>query len=328
MQAAGRPRLRGSLVGPADRPDRPERHLQSLFPLTLPFADAIDRRRCLTLLAGAAAAALAPGTASAAAAAEAGPVIAAASDLKFALDEIAAVFSRRGPTPLRMSYGSSGNFYRQIVQGAPFELFLSADEEMVFKLAEQGLTADRGALYGIGRLVLFAANGSPLRPDAALADLRAALADGRLRKFAIANPEHAPYGRAARELLQSAGLWPAIEPRLVLAENVSQAAQMAASGSVQGALLALSLALAPGLQSAGRSVLLPDSLHAPLRQRMVLTLKAGSVAQMFYNHLQRDEARAVLRRYGFALPGDDPVLRPQRMPDAMSEPTASASAGR
>ncbi|MDP3084448.1 MAG: molybdate ABC transporter substrate-binding protein, partial [Rubrivivax sp.] len=193
------------------------------------------------------------------------PVVAAASDLKFALDEVIDSFRQQSGRTLRVSYGSSGNFYRQIAQDAPFQLFLSADEAFVFKLADQGLTADRGALYAIGRIVLFAPTGSPLGVDADFSDLRRALADGRLKKFAIANPEHAPYGRAAMQALQSAGLWQAIEPRLVLGENVSQAAQFAASGSTQGGIFALSLALAPVFARAGTQVLIPQSMHEPLR---------------------------------------------------------------
>ncbi len=260
-----------------------------------------QRRQFLAWLAGAGAGAVAP--AWAAAADEAGPVIAAASDLKFALDDIAAQFTAQTGHRLRISYGSSGNFFRQIVQGAPFELFLSADEDFVHQLHGQGLTEDSGALYGVGRLVLFAARGSPLRVDAGLLDLRAALADGRLRKFAIANPEHAPYGRAAMQVLERAGLWQAMQPRLVLGENVSQAAQFAVSGSAQGGIFALSLALSPVLQQAGSRVLLPEQMHSPLRQRMVLTRRAGLVAHQFYRFVQRDEARAALQRFGFSLPG-------------------------
>ena len=124
--------------------------------------------------------------------AQGGPSIAAASDLKFALDEIAAAFQKETGKAVRVSYGSSGNFLRQIAQDAPFELFMSADEGFVFQLADQNLTVDRGALYAIGRIVLFAPRGSPLLPDAQLADLRRALADGRIARFAIANPDHAP----------------------------------------------------------------------------------------------------------------------------------------
>ena len=236
--------------------------------------------------------------------AHAATAVAAASDLKFALDLIAADFTKKTGETLNIAYGSSGNFYRQIAQGAPFELFMSADESYVLKLADQGLTPDRGVLYAGGRLVLFVPKGSKLRADAQGADLKRALQDGRLRKFAIANPEHAPYGRAAKQVLQNLKLWSTIEPRLVLGENVSQAAQFAMSGSTQGGLFAYSLALAPAFSQAGSYVLMPESLHQPLRQRMVLTNRAGSVAQAFYVYLQQGEARAVLTRYGFVLPGE------------------------
>ena len=238
--------------------------------------------------------------------AQGGPSIAAASDLKFALDEIAAAFQKETGKAVRVSYGSSGNFLRQIAQDAPFELFMSADEGFVFQLVDQNLTVDRGALYAIGRIVLFAPRGSPLLPDAQLADLRRALADGRIARFAIANPDHAPYGRAAMEALKSTGLWDALQPRLVLGENVSQAAQFAASGSTQGGIFAYSLALAPAFSNAGSYALVPEHLHQPLRQRMVLTRKAGETARAFYAYLQQPAARTVLRRYGFALPGEAP----------------------
>lgn len=243
-------------------------------------------------------------SAAASAHADQGPVIAAASDLQFALDEIAAAFQKSAALPVRITYGSSGNFFRQIVQDAPFELFLSADEEFVFKLADQGLTLDRGTLYATGRIVLFAPAGSPVRPDPAFADLRLALADGRLVKLAIANPEHAPYGRAAMEALKSAGLWTAIEPKLVFGENVSQAAQFTLSGSTQAGIFALSLALGPNLRDAGSYVLIPEALHRPLRQRMVLTRKAGATARAFYAFAQGPVARAIFKRHGFLLPGE------------------------
>lgn len=234
--------------------------------------------------------------------AQGGPAVAAASDLKFALDEIAAMYLKQTGQPVRISYGSSGNFLRQIQQDAPFELFLSADEAFVFQLADQGRTVDRGTLYATGRIVLFAPKSSTWQPDARLTDLRAALADGRIGRFAIANPDHAPYGRAAREALQAAGVWDAVQNRLVLGENVSQAAQFAVSGSAQGGIFAYSLALAPAFANAGRHVLIPEDMHQPLRQRMVLTRKAGPAAQAFYAFLQQPAARGVFQRYGFVLP--------------------------
>ncbi len=237
-------------------------------------------------------------------AADDAPLIAAASDLRFALDELAQVFARESGTPVRIVYGSSGNFRRQIAEGGPFELFLSADEAFVFALAQEGRTVDDGVLYAIGRIALVVPEGSQLQLDASLGDLVAAAADGRLRKFAIANPEHAPYGRAAQEALIAAGAWDAVRTRLVYGENVAQAAQFATSGSAQGGIVALSLALAPGALGTARFVVIPEAMHRPLRQRMVLTKRAGTTVSAFYKFLQQGTARAVLRRYGFALPGE------------------------
>lgn len=239
-----------------------------------------------------------------AALAQPGPTIAAASDLKFALDDIAKEFQASTGRSVRITYGSSGNFFRQIAQAAPFEIFLSADEDFVFKLADQGLTVDRGALYATGRIVMFSPTGSPVVADERMVDLTRAVGDGRLTKFAIANPEHAPYGRAAMQALQKVGLWSAIEPKLVLGENVSQAAQFATSGSTQGGSFAYSLALAPVFADKGKFVLIPEDLHDPLRQRMVLTRKATPAAREFYRYLQQPAARTVFRRYGFVLPGE------------------------
>ena len=234
--------------------------------------------------------------------AQTGPTIAAASDLKFALDEIATTFQKQAGKSVRITYGSSGNFYQQIAQNAPFEIFMSADEDFIFKLADKNLTADRGALYATGRIVLFSPKNSTLKVDDQMADLRQALKDGRLRKFAIANPEHAPYGRAAMEALKRADIWSQIEPKLVLGENVSQAAQFALSGSTEGGIFAYSLALSPAFSNAGSYVLIPDSLHAPLRQRMVLTKKASDAAREFYAYMQSTTARDAFKRYGFVLP--------------------------
>ncbi|MBY3313859.1 molybdate ABC transporter substrate-binding protein [Rhizobium laguerreae] len=232
------------------------------------------------------------------------PNIAAASDLQFALEEIAAAFTRDTGQSVNLTFGSSGNFLRQIQQGAPFQMFLSADEGFVQQLAQAGKTEDGGTLYAVGRIVLFAPGGSSLRVDADLADLRAALADGRIQRFAIANPEHAPYGRAAEEALRSRGLWDAVQPRLVLGENVSQAAQFAASGSAQGGIFAYSLALSPQVGGRGSYVLIPAEWHKPLRQGMVLIKGAGDTARAFYAYVQQPAARAIFRRYGFVLPGE------------------------
>ncbi len=232
------------------------------------------------------------------------PLIAAASDLKFALDEVIEQFSRDSGRSVRVTYGSSGNFARQIAQGAPYELFLSADEQFVEALAARGLTRGRGELYGVGRIVVFAPEGSPLRPDARLEHLASRLADGTAGRLAIASPEHAPYGRAAEQVLRSLGLWEEARPRLVLGENVAQAAQFAVSGNADGGLIAHSLALAPELLRRGSFALIPEALHEPLRQRMVLLTGASPAAELFYDYLRSPAARAILARYGFTLPGD------------------------
>lgn len=230
------------------------------------------------------------------------PTVAAAADLKFALEEVAARYRAETAQEVRLIFGSSGSFAAQLRQGAPFQIFLSADEGFVFQLADAGLTIDRGSLYAEGRIVLFAPNGSSLKPDAKFDGLRAALKDGRIRRFAMANPEHAPYGRAAEQALTSQGLWEAIKPRIVLGENVSQAAQFAASGSADGGIIAYSLALAPTFAGRGSYALIPGEFHAPLRQRMVLLHHAGETARAFYDYLRTPSARTILRKYGFATP--------------------------
>ena len=241
----------------------------------------------------------------ASAVAEDPPTIAGAADLQFALTEVAAAFKAETGLDVKLAFGSSGNFTTQIRQGAPFEMFLSADENFVLDLSKEGFTRDDGALYAIGRIVIIVPHGSPLMADGSLEDLRAALEDGRVQKFAIANPEHAPYGRRAEEALRHAGLWEAIEPRLVLGENVSQAAQFATSGSTQGGIIAYSLALSPQVSALGSSALILAEWHDPLRQRMALLKDAGSTAERFFAFMQEATARAIMRQYGFVLPVEE-----------------------
>jgi molybdate transport system substrate-binding protein len=229
--------------------------------------------------------------------AEQPPLVAAAADLKFALSELAERFAEQSGQRVELVFGSSGNFRRQIEQGAPFQLYFSADEDLVFQLAGLGLTEGDGDLYALGRLAYFVPKGSPLALDASLEDLRAALADGRLRRLAIANPEHAPYGLRAQEALTSLGLWEAIQPFLVFGENVSQAAQFATTGAAQAGIIAYALALAPELAARGSYVLLDNALHEPLRQRLVLLRDAGGVARDFRAFVLSPAGRAVLERY-------------------------------
>lgn len=232
------------------------------------------------------------------------PVVAAASDLQFALTEVAEAFKSQTSKSVRLTFGSSGNFARQIRQNAPYQVFFSANEDFIKDLARDGFMRDAGELYAIGRIVLIVPKGSLLKADGTLADLKAAIADGRLKKFAIANPEHAPYGIRAEEALKSAAIWDAIKPKLVFGENVSQAAQFATSADTQGGIIAYSLALAPKVAALGSYDLIPAEMHKPLRQSMGLTKTAGATAIAFYAFAKTPAARTIFRKFGFVLPGE------------------------
>jgi molybdate transport system substrate-binding protein len=262
-----------------------------------------SRRSILSLVAGAALASFWP-THPAGAQRPQPPVVAAASDLQFALEEVAKIFTEQTGKTVRLAFGSSGNFARQIRQNAPFQMFLSADEQFVFDLARDGFTEDEGALYALGRIVIIVPHGSPLKADGKFEDLKAALDEGRITRFAIANPEHAPYGMRAEEALRRVGLWDKIKGKLVLGENVSQAAQFATSGSTQGGIIAYSLALAPKVSALGPYELIPAEWHQPLRQRMALVKNAGPVAKEFYAFVESEPARKIMIKYGFVLPGE------------------------
>jgi len=249
----------------------------------------LARAALLTLLAAAAHAAEVPN-------------VAVAANLNFAMPEIAAAFKARTGREAKLAFGASGNFARQIRAGAPFELFLSADEANVRFLVDAGRAEGEGVVYAIGRLVLFAPAASAVQVDPALAGLAAAIRSGAARKVAIANPELAPYGVAAREALQKQGLWDALAGRIVLGENVNQTAQFALTGGVEAALLPYSIVVAPTFKDRGRWALVPDTLHAPIRQRMVLVRGAGATARALYDFVRGPEGRAILERYGFGVP--------------------------
>lgn len=226
-------------------------------------------------------------------------LVGAASDLRFALADVIAQFERETPHRFALNLGSSGNFAQQIRQGLPVELYLSADEAYVFALADAGLTQDRGSLYAIGRIAFFVPTGSTIPLDPELLGLKTHW--DQVTRFAIANPAHAPYGRAAAEALHKLGFWELIQSRLVLGENISQATQFVTTGAAQAGITALSLALAPDVAAQGRHVVLPTSLHTPLRQRMVLTRRAGPAARALYDHLRSPQAQETLKKYGFAI---------------------------
>lgn len=230
------------------------------------------------------------------------PLIAAAASLNVALPEIASQFARDHGARVELVFGASGTLTRQIRDGAPFELFLAADEEFPALLVKEGLTRDDGVVYAVGRLAIFSPRGSPLTVDERLDGLAALAAAGGVTRFALANPAVAPYGRAAEAVLRKRGLWDAIGPRLVLGESVAQAAQFALTGNVVGGLVAYSTVLSPGLAGRGVHAVIPQSEHVPLRHRMVLLRRAGPVAAQFYAYLQRSAAGSLLRKHGFTRP--------------------------
>jgi molybdate transport system substrate-binding protein len=230
--------------------------------------------------------------------------IAAASDLQFALTDLASQYEKQSGAKLSITYGSSGNFFAQIQNGAPFDLFFSADVSYPQKLIETGLAEpDSRYTYAFGRVVLWVPSDSPLNPAQAQWNT---LLDARIQRIAIANPEHAPYGRAAVAALQKAGFYEQVKSKLVYGENISQAAQFVQSGSAQAGILALSLTFAPAMKS-GKTWEIPRDLYPPLEQAVVLLKSSPDkpAARAFLAFLQTESARATLARYGFTLPATE-----------------------
>jgi molybdate transport system substrate-binding protein len=231
--------------------------------------------------------------------------VAAAADLKFALDEAVSEFHRGHPDlRVKVTYGASGNFFAQLSNRAPFDLFLSADMDYPRRLIDEGLADKQSSfVYAIGHLVLWVPKDSPLDLDKL--GVRAVL-DPSVRKLAIANPRHAPYGRAAEAALKKMGLFDPVKDKLVFGENVAQTAQFVDAGAADAGLIALSLALAPTMRDRGRFCDVPPDAYPRLEQGGVIldwTADRGA-ALAFRNFLAGAEGKAVLRRYGFSLPGE------------------------
>lgn len=226
--------------------------------------------------------------------------VAAAADLAFAFKEIGAAFEKKTGAKVEFSFGSTGLMAKQIAEGAPFEVFAAANVSFVDDVVKTG-ACDGGtkALYAQGRIVLWSPKEAPAALDA--------LADARWTKIAIANPEHAPYGRAAKQALTRAALWEKISPRVVYGENVQQTLMYAQSGNADVAVVALSLAKASG----GSFTPIDPSLHAPLDQALVVCKgqKNGAhrkEAEAFSTFVASPEGREIMKRFGFLLPGEAP----------------------
>ncbi|MGH9703941.1 MAG: molybdate ABC transporter substrate-binding protein [Candidatus Acidiferrales bacterium] len=227
--------------------------------------------------------------------------VAAASDLQFVFPEIAARFQKETGCSVRLIFGSSGNFYSQIQNGAPFDLFFSADSGYPNSLEKAGL-AEPGALrlYAVGQIVLWAPRGSSLDVNRGLV----ALLDPGVRKIAIANPGHAPYGRAAVAALRSEKVYDRVSGKLVLGENISQAAQFVQSGAADAAILALALVASPAMNGAGKYHVVPADDYPPLEQAAVVlkSSKQKAAARQFLEFLREPEIQSLMRDFGFLAP--------------------------
>jgi molybdate transport system substrate-binding protein len=224
--------------------------------------------------------------------------IAAAADLNFALPEIARQFHAAHPAiELDVAYGSSGNFFAQIGNRAPFDVFLSADVEYPRKLAAAGIGSGNSLFtYAVGRLVVWV-------PATSRFDPATALRDPDVKHVAIANPQHAPYGRAAQAALRTLGLYQSVEPKLVLGENIAQTLQFVESGAADAGVVALSLALAPPVRARGRYWEIPLDAYPRLEQGGIL-LKDSNAARDFRAFLLSADGRRILKQYGFFVPGE------------------------
>src|SRR6266404_2578098 len=230
--------------------------------------------------------------------------VAAAADLKFAMGELAANFEKQTGTKVNVTYGSSGNFFSQIQNGAPFDLFFSADVEYAKKLETGGL-AEPGTLYNyaVGRIVIWMPLGVKVELNARGMN---ALLDAAIQKIAIANPAHAPYGRAAVTAMKESGIYEKVEPKLVFGENISQAAQFVQSGNAQAGIIALSLAISPPMRD-GKSWQVPAEMHPAIEQAAIVlkSAKDKDAARAFLEFVKSKEGRATLEKFGFVIPEPD-----------------------
>lgn len=229
--------------------------------------------------------------------------IAAASDLKFALDSVISVYHQLHPnSKVQVTYGSSGKFFEQIQHGAPFDIYFSADKSYPEALRQKGLTSSDVRIYGIGRIVVWSK-----KTDPNIAQMQSLL-DPKMRKIAIANPEHAPYGQRAKESLLHYGIFDEIEDKLVFGENISQTAQFVQLGAADIGIVALSLALSPTMQTGGGTYyLIPEESHEPLEQGYVRLKNARNnpLALDFYSFVSTSKAIAILRHFGFSQKDDE-----------------------
>lgn len=226
--------------------------------------------------------------------------IAVAANMKDAFAEIAAEFKSTGKPEMRMVYGSSGNFAAQIMNGAPFSLFIAADEQFPLELFKNGKTVDDGSVYAIGKLVIITKTSSGIYLSDSKSDIAKAIS--KANKVAIAKPEIAPYGRAAVQYLKAEGLWDLAKDKLVYADNIGSATTYVASGAADLGFTAFSLAKSPELLRQTSYVAVDTKMYEPIKQRMVLIKGAPQEAQDLYRFMQVPKAKSILQKYGYSTP--------------------------
>jgi len=226
--------------------------------------------------------------------------VAVAANMKDAFGEINTAFKAAGNPEVRVVYGSSGNFTAQIMNGAPFNLLISADEHFPLELYKQGKIVDGGVIYAIGKLALIAKNSSGIKLVDSKADLAKAI--GRANKIAIAKPELAPYGKAAVEYLKAEGLWDLAKEKLIYGDNIGVATMYVVSGAADLGFTALSLAKSTEVSKDTNFVLVNSALYEPIKQRMVLIKGAPREAVALYQFMQTSPAKSILHKYGYSTP--------------------------
>jgi len=234
--------------------------------------------------------------------------VAAAADLQFAFSDLAELFEQQTGQKVTLIFGSTGQLSQQIENGAPYDLFAAANIDYIHQLAEKKLVLeDSVALYARGRIVLAANRQTGIK----VVELKDLL-NPQIRHIAIANPEHAPYGVAAKQALETAGLWEAIEPKLVFGENVRQALQYVQSGDAEAGIVALSVADVPEITW----TLIDEANHQPLDQALAIVASSqqAELARQFAAFINGEHGRPIMRRYGFILPGETPILKPSAAP--------------
>ena len=226
--------------------------------------------------------------------------VAVAANMKDAFTEIAAAYKATGKPEMRVVYGSSGNFATQIMNGAPFNLFIAADEQFPLELFRNGKTTDDGEIYAIGKLAIITKNSSGIRLLDSKVDIAKAI--GKANKVAIAKPELAPYGRAAVQYLKAEGLWDLAKDKLVYADNIGAATTYVVSGAADIGFTALSLAKSPEVMKQTSFLLVDAKLYEPIKQRMVLIKGAPQESVDLYRFMQGPQAKSILQKYGYTTP--------------------------